>query len=306
MHSSRRFLALFLIGSSILAACNMPGGSQAANSGLQVTQTLQALATEVRQTLQAAAPGEPTKPTQTPMSVATSLPPETPATGPTATSTPSSTATDTPTPTAVPATATPSTPNAHVNTNTNCRSGPSTAFNQLYVAVAGEDLKIVSRTTYSDYVLVENPRKPGQTCWLWTQYVDVSGDLSGLPVATPPPTPTPVIDFKLAMIGVNTCSLLPELTMKNNGEVAFKSAHLLLQDKDLNLEGSETTNSFNLNNRCNSPQLVSELDTGQTAYVTFAISTYDPTGHHLVAKFTLCTEADLKGTCVTKQLTFTP
>lgn len=298
MRFSWRLFTLFLIGSFLLAACNMPGNTPAAGSGLQVTQTMQAVATEVRQTLVAAGSGNSAQSTTTPMSSETSMPAETP--------TPVQSAT--PTLTLVPITPTPSAPMAHVNTNTNCRSGPSTVFDQLYVALAGEDLKVVSRTTISDYVLVENPKKPGHTCWLWTQYVDLSGDLSGLPVASPPPTPTPVIDFKLGFTESNACSIGAsfELEMENTGEVAFKSASMIIQDKDTNQSGNATTNSFNLSNSCARTQPVSELAPGKTAYVYANIGSYDPTGHHMVAKVTLCTEQDMMGTCVTKQIKFTP
>jgi predicted small secreted protein len=285
---SWRFITLFLIMSFLLAACNMPGNTPTAGSGLQVTQTMQAVATEVRQTLVAAGSVNSAQPTTTPMSSETSIPAESP--------TPEQTATPTI-----------SAPSAHVNTNTNCRSGPSTVFDQLYVALAGEDLKVVSRTTISDYVLVENPKKPGQTCWLWTQYVDLSGDLSVLPVASPPPTPTPVIDFKLGFSESNACSIAAsfELEMENTGEVAFKSASMIIQDKDTNQSEKATTNSFNLSNSCVRTQPVSELAPGKTAYVYASVSSYDPTGHHMAAKVTLCTEQDMMGTCVTKEIKFT-
>jgi hypothetical protein len=153
MRFSRRFLTLFLIGAFLLGACNMPINVPAAGSGLPVTQTMQAVATEDRQTLVAAGQVTNTQAITTLSSSGTSMPAETPTPGQAFTST----TTITPTPTLAPITPTGSNPSAHVNKNTNCRSGPSTAFNQLYIAPAGEDLKVVSRTTLSDYVLVEHP-----------------------------------------------------------------------------------------------------------------------------------------------------
>jgi predicted small secreted protein len=289
MRFSWRFFMLLLIGSFLLAACNTPGST---SSDLQVTQTMQAVATEVRQTLIAAGSVNSAQSTTTPMSAETPTPEQT----------------ATPTLTLVPITPTASAPSAHVNTNTNCRSGPSTAFDQLYVALAGEDLKVVSRTTISDYVLVDNPKKPGHTCWLWTQYADVSGDLSGLPVATPPPTPTPVIDFKLGFSESNACSINAAfvLEMENTGEVAFKSAFMVVQDEDTNQAVKTTTNSFNLSNSCARTLPVSELTPGKTAYVYASAGSSDPTGHHMAAKVTLCTEPNVMGTCVTKEIKFTP
>ena len=168
-------------------------------------------------------------------------------------------------------------------------------------------MKVISRTTLSDYVLVENPKKSGQTCWLWTKYVDVSGDLSGLPVATPPPTPTPVIDFKLGIDQLKNC-LGGGLNVKmlNNGEVAFSSAHLVVQDIDTGQSASTNTNSFSLSNTCIGAQPVDELPPGKTAYMDATVAAYDPSGHHMAAMVTLCSEPDMVGDCVSKEIKFTP
>ena len=286
-----RFLALFLIGSSLVAACSQAGSSMASNPGLQVTQTMQAVGTQVRQTLQAAAPEKVVQATANPMPADTPTPAQAAAL----------------TPTAAPITPTASTPSAHVNTNTNCRSGPSTAFNQLYVALKGEDLKIVARTSLSDYVLVENLKKPGQTCWLWTKYVDVSGDLSGLPQATPPPTPTPVIDFSLNFTYMDACvGKEPEFKLVNTGEVTFKAAHVVIQDLDTSQTFNTTTTYFNFRGGCTAPEPLTELAPGKTGYVFVNVLGYDPGGHHLGGMVTLCSQPDMTGSCVTKEIKFTP
>jgi len=288
---------MILIGSVLMGACNMPGSASASETGLEVTQALQSLSTEVEATLAAAAPSEPVPPasTEAPAETAT----------PEAIVTPEATATPTLTPSITP-TETPATPMAHVNTNTNCRSGPSTAFDQLYVAVAGEDLKVVATSTFSDYVLVENPRKPGNDCWLWTQYVDLSGDLSGLPVATPPPTPTPAADFKVSYTHLEVCvEWIPELKVINTGGVTFKSAKVVMEDKDTRIVADATTNSFSQLNNCIFSPWAPELAPGKTGYVYASFKVFDLNGHNLSATVTLCTEANLQGTCISKDIQFT-
>lgn len=291
MRLTMRFFTIFLIGSVLMGACNMPGSISASESGLEVTQTLQALSTEVEATLAAAAPSEPVPPASKE--------------APTETATLEATATTTLTPTVTP-TETPAAPMAHVNTNTNCRSGPSTAFDQLYVAVAGEDLKIAATSTFSDYVLVENPRKAGNDCWLWTQYVDLSGDLSGLPVATPPPTPTPAVDFEVSYTHLEACTgWFPELKVVNTGGVTFKSAKVVMQDKDTKVAADATTNSFSQLINCTFSPWDPELAPGKNGYLYVTFNVFDLNGHKLAATVTLCTEDNLLGTCISKQIQFT-
>lgn len=292
-----RFFTMFLIGSTLMAACNLPGNSPVNRTGLEATQTLQALATEVESTLAAAAAGGSAQPANTTLPTGTSLPVETPAPEQIATPTLISPATPTETSSA---------PVAHVNTNTNCRSGPSTAFGQLYVAQAGEDLKVVSRTTFTDYVLVENPKKPEGTCWLWTRYVDLSGDINSLPLVTPPPTPTPVMDFKVSYTSLGSCvEWVPELKVINTGGVTFKSAKVIMQDKDTRVKADATTNSFSRLIDCIYSPWTPELAPGETGYLYASFKLFDLHGHKLSATVILCTEDDLMGTCISKDIQFT-
>ena len=134
------------------------------------------VATDVQATLDARKDGEELPPQP---------PPDTPDPENTPTSTEeAATATSTATPTSSAAI-------ARVNKNTNCRSGQGTEFDLLYIAMAGENLIGVARTTLPDYVVVEIPDKPGVGCWLWTRYVDRLGNWANLPERLPRPTPTP-------------------------------------------------------------------------------------------------------------------
>jgi hypothetical protein len=179
---SRNLTIFTLIALLLLVGCNTATPNPTADLGPAITQTFQAVATQVQLTL-AAIPtpfplpiNNPALPTMTPLPVVTFTP--------AATGTPTLTATITPTPTnAVPI--------AHVNQNTYCRTGPGAYFRSVFIASVGDNLKIVSATTLNSYVIVEDPGAPGLTCWIWTQYVEIRGSLAGLPVVTPPPTPTP-------------------------------------------------------------------------------------------------------------------
>jgi len=75
-----------------------------------------------------------------------------------------------------------------VSQNTNCRSGPSSAYSLLTTIAVGQQVEVLK--AFSDeYVLVKNPNGPGD-CWLFLQFADVTDFTAlNLEVATQPPTP---------------------------------------------------------------------------------------------------------------------
>jgi len=83
-----------------------------------------------------------------------------------------------------------SVPRVSVSLDTNCRKGPGLGYDQIGVLLVGESAVIVAQDETGNYWIIENPDKAG-TCWLWAQYATVSGNVSGLPLLTPPPSPTP-------------------------------------------------------------------------------------------------------------------
>jgi hypothetical protein len=108
--------------------------------------------------------------------------------------------TDTPVPTAtetatlVPTetfTPTPETPMVMVTVNTNCRIGPGAQYGLLGALLVGEKAEIVGVATSGPYVIIDNPDNPGELCWLWLEYAQITGEIDLAPLMTPPPTPTP-------------------------------------------------------------------------------------------------------------------
>ena len=85
-------------------------------------------------------------------------------------------------------------PMISVSTSTNCRTGPGKIYDWIGALLVGEEVEIVGRTTDSQYWVVKNPDKAGE-CWLWSNYATVTGSTSDLPLYTPPPTPTPMIEW---------------------------------------------------------------------------------------------------------------
>ena len=78
-----------------------------------------------------------------------------------------------------------------VSIDTNCRLGPNVSFNYVGALLVGERTQIVARTNVPGYFIVNNPDRPGRTCWLWDRYATIYGDPTRLPLVESPPTPTP-------------------------------------------------------------------------------------------------------------------
>jgi len=191
--------------------------------------------------------------------------------------------------------------------NTNCRSGPSTAFPIIFIALAGDNLNIVSGTTLKDYVIIENPSDPGQRCWLWTEFADITGDLSGLPVATPPPTPTPALKFSMAFLQSEPCtgwSLAFKVT--NTGTKTLQSYTIVATDQTVNNTETTASNAFSERIACKVPNEIGSLDSGQSGFIYENDFTYDPKGHTLLVYVTICSNNDMEGECESQGFFITP
>jgi len=77
-----------------------------------------------------------------------------------------------------------------VRESTNCRTGPGEEYEVLFTYLAGKKLEIVGRYDPGNFWLVKSNESPTGTCWLWGQFVDVTGSYWAVPSVTPPPTAT--------------------------------------------------------------------------------------------------------------------
>ncbi len=71
----------------------------------------------------------------------------------------------------------------------NVRSGPGTNYDVLGQLQQGELRRVIGATTDFAWVVIEYR---GLNGWLSASLLELSGDLSTLPIVTPPPTPTPL------------------------------------------------------------------------------------------------------------------
>ena len=107
--------------------------------------------------------------------------PHTPSRTPTRTASPNETTTTTPTY---------SVPLASVRESTNCRTGPGEEYEIVVTYLAGKELEIAGRYDPGNFWLVKSSESPEGTCWLWGEFVDVTGSYWAVASVTPPPTAT--------------------------------------------------------------------------------------------------------------------
>ena len=81
----------------------------------------------------------------------------------------------------VTATPTYSVPTLKVIQQTNCRQGPGQDYDVVFTYLPGKVLEIVGRYDPGNFWLVKSPESAGGTCWLWGEYVEVSGSYQSVP-----------------------------------------------------------------------------------------------------------------------------
>jgi len=167
---TRNFRSVLAGAGLILAmlACNMPFEQFAPPNDVQTAAAL---------TLQAILTPSLTSTASTPVITATASP------RPTQTSTSVVSPTTSITPTY-------SVPMLTVLEPTNCRTGPGEEYQVIFIYLAGKQLEIVGRYDPGNFWLVKSNESPNGTCWLWGQYVEVTGSYWAVASVTPPPTAT--------------------------------------------------------------------------------------------------------------------
>ena len=80
-------------------------------------------------------------------------------------------------------------PTINATMDTNCRQGPSKDYPEVSFLLVGQQSTVHGKEPSGNWWYIEDPRKPGQFCWVWEGSTHVSGDTSGLPIVAAPPPP---------------------------------------------------------------------------------------------------------------------
>lgn len=194
-----------------------------------------------------------------------------------------------------------------VSVATNCRVGPGKVYERVGALLVGEVAEVVGRSADGNYWYIRNPRQSNGFCWLWGQYATVTGNFAALPVFTPPPTPTPMPNFKAAYGRLETCnnSWWVDIRMTNTGGVVFQSLSLTVRDTTNNVVVSMYSDIFRNFDGCGEKASSDAMPPGTTRVVSAPAFAYNPIGHKLRATITLCTREGQNGMCITRSIKFT-
>ena len=273
-----QLFCLLTIGVLILSACNLPSS----NTTGEITPRTEQPATNTTATIELTA-------TQTRQADVV----------PTKTSTVNATETPLPEPSA---TSTIEIPMAEVVRESNCRVGPAGNYDLVATYQVGKKLEIVAKDLGGGYWFVRNPEKPEDQCYLLAQSITISGDTSALPKFTPRPSPTAAPYFNVTFKKFDTCKGddFALFVVENTGSIPFRSAYIKVTDLKVNKSVEQALNAFDLIAHCVLAKNIAPLDPGATGYVTSPPFKWAATNNKLRAVIMLCTEKNLKGTCVTQ------
>jgi len=237
---------------------------------------------------------------------------------PTATLIPTSTATPVPITSLAPTdtfTPSPSVPTAKVTITTNCRRGPTTAYDVLGILNAGESAQVVGRSLLTDTMIIRLPSRPSVTCWLWTQNASVTGDISSLPIIPIPATPTPKAtipvgaSFSVTYYSTILCDGKYALKFKiiNTGNVTWESNSIFAFNQDTNENHVVSYDTFpDILDGCSLAGNDQNLEAGEMGISTSGEFFTNPFQHDFTVAIRVCSQDGLAGTCLDKALKFTP
>ena len=194
-----------------------------------------------------------------------------------------------------------------VSVNTNCRIGPGRVYDRVGALLVGETAEVYGRNSTGEYWYIRNPDPGAEFCWLWGEYATLLGNISLVPVYTPPPTPTPSPAFKASYNRIETCvGWWLEIKVENTGGVTFSSMSLTIRDTVTDVVLSQTTDSFTNVNGCITSIATEAIRPGSTRVVSSPPFAYDPKGHELRVTITLCSGNAQTGLCTSDVIRFTP
>lgn len=205
-------------------------------------------------------------------------------------------------------TLTPSKPMVSVSVATNCRSGPTTAYELLGVLQVGETAEVIGRSVLTDTMIIRLPSNPAITCWLWAKNASVAGDTSGLPIIPIPATATPVASFEVVYSSTQYCLGLyrHKFQITNNGSITWESDRITVTDQNISITTTATWDEFPYYSAGCAKSADLNLEGGEVGFTTSDGFAINPSGHDIVASILVCSQNGLAGTCLEKTITFTP
>ena len=94
--------------------------------------------------------------------------------------------------------------------------------------------------------------------------------------------------------------------MENTGRITFESISYSVTDTTTGVTAPLYSEVFTDNIGCHATDRFGTFPPGVTHIVSSHAFGYDPAGHPLIARITLCSDSGLEGVCTTQIVQFTP
>lgn len=197
---------------------------------------------------------------------------------------------------------------AHMDTN--CREGPSPDYPRLGALLKGEGSIVHATNPPRSWWFIENPRVPGQLCWVWGETTEVIGDIDALEVIEPPPPPEPGPpgpSFQAFFANIHPCGGMPTATFEvaNDGAVEFRSMGLTIEDRQTGIPmfGPDISNAPFMGSDGECPPGGQSLGPGAVGFVGGVLPML-PGVTEARAIIMLCSEPGASGECVDRVIDF--
>ncbi len=195
-----------------------------------------------------------------------------------------------------------------VSVDTWCRLGPGAEYEKAGILLVGEIAEVLGRDAFGQFWYIQNPDIGAQFCWISAEYATVEGNVLSI-IAQPAPADLSS-DVELTYTGIGKCPSSSawwlDMRLRNLSTVGFKSINLIVGDGVTNIFRSMNLNTFPFTDGCASPTSVDTLNSGGSVRISSPEFSYDLAGAEISVSMTICTEIDMRGTCVSKTLAFTP
>jgi len=198
-----------------------------------------------------------------------------------------------------------------VTGNTYCRRGPGSIYDEQSILHTDQQSEIVARDPPGEFWLIINPDNESQTCWIWGRYATPQGSTSALPVFTPPPTPTPVLDFSpsyTVFIAQNNEEEWFGFSIRNMTPYSWESIKITVHSKYMdaggNIKDQTSEITYNGFGDAGNPNDPTHTDTAEPGNLYFTYSEFQNPmyGESATIVMTICTKDNLQGICGTKTI----
>ena len=290
------FLLSLVLIMILLSSCSLPLDEILGESGEQV-------GTSVARTVAAQSKGEESaQDSQAPADT------ETPAPAPSATATrgPTDTVTQPPTATLTP---TPEDVLVNVTGDTFCRTGPGSVYDQQSILNTDQTSEILAKDPTGSFWYINNPDSEGE-CWIWGNYATPQGPTDQLPVYTPPPSPTPSLNFSADLHSWDGVAggVYLWFVIKNTGGVPLESVTTTVKSKWTTgggtVKNQTVTSTYNkfADKSLPIPPNLNNAAPGDTVY-TSSDRNNTITSSSIQVTMTICSQDNLNGECLTRNFT---